>query len=138
MIGDLSRESIRSINERIGIKSGDILQVRTPGIWGKNNIHDLSQAGIGALIIGERSTGSIPEELLDLSYVEELPVLPGASVPVNIKGDFGSCDPDQLYEAMKIWQDGLDEYRRQQSEAMIDGIFKEYQAQREKQVRRNG
>lgn len=138
VITDLSRESIRSVNERIGLKTGDILQVRTPGIWGKNNIHDLSQAGIGALIIGERSTSSIPEELLDLSYAEELPILPGLSVPVSIKGDFGSCDPDQLYEAMKIWQDGLEEFRRQQSEAMIDGIFKEYQAQREKQVRKNG
>nr|WP_319539696.1 DUF460 domain-containing protein [uncultured Methanospirillum sp.] len=138
VIADLSRESIRSLNERIGIKSGDVLQVRTPGVWGKNIIHDLGQAGIGAIIIGDRSASTIPEELLELSFTEELPVLPGASVPVSTKGDFGSCDPDLFDEAMSTWQDGLEEFRRKQSEAMLDGIFKEYQAQREKQVRRDG
>ncbi|WP_319578936.1 DUF460 domain-containing protein [uncultured Methanospirillum sp.] len=138
VIADLSRESIRSLNERIGIKSGDVLQVRTPGVWGKNIIHDLGQTGIGAIIIGDRSASTIPEELLELSFTEELPVLPGASVPVSTKGDFGSCDPDLFYEAMSTWQDGLEEFRRKQSEAMLDGIFKEYQAQREKQVRRDG
>ncbi len=138
VIADLSRESIRSLNERIGIKSGDVLQVRTPGVWGKNIIHDLGQVGIGAIIIGDRSASTIPEELLELSFTEELPVLPGASVPVSTKGDFGSCDPDLFDEAMSTWQDGLEEFRRKQSEAMLDGIFKEYQAQREKQVRRDG
>lgn len=138
VIADLSRESIRSLNERIGIKSGDVLQVRTPGVWGKNIIHDLGQAGIGAIIIGDRSASTIPEELLELSFTEEIPVLPGASVPVSTKGDFGSCDPDLFDEAMSTWQDGLEEFRRKQSEAMLDGIFKEYQAQREKQVRRDG
>jgi len=138
VIADLSRESIRSLNERIGIKSGDVLQVKTPGVWGKNIIHDLGQVGIGAIIIGDRSASTIPEDLIELSFAEELPVLPGASVPVSTKGDFGSCDPDQFDEGMSTWQDGLEEFRRKQSEAMLDGIFKEYQAQREKQVRRDG
>jgi len=135
---DLSRESVRTINEKIGLKSGDIVKAMTPGIWGKNIMHDLSQTGIGALIIGDRSAESIPDELLELSFTEELPILPGALVPVISKGDFGSCDPDKFDEAMSKWQDGLDEFRKRQNEAMLDGIFKEYQAQRERQVRRDG
>ncbi len=138
VIADLSRESVRTVNERIGLKSGDVLHVRTPGVWGKNTLHDLGQAGIGAIIIGDRSASMAPEELIELSYSEELPILPGASVPVSIKGDYGSCDPDLFDEAMSIWQDGLEEFRRKQSEEMLNGIFKEYQAQREKQVRRDG
>lgn len=138
VLSDLSRESIRTVNDRIGLKNGDILLVRSPGIWGKNSIHDLAQAGIAAIIIGDRSAGSITDELMELSFSEELPILPGSSVPVAVKGDFGSCDPDQFDEAVSQWQDGLEAFRRGKSEEMIEGIFREYQAQRERQVRKDG
>ncbi|MDD1728446.1 MAG: DUF460 domain-containing protein [Methanospirillum sp.] len=138
VLADLSRESIHTITDRIGLKSGDILQVRSPGTWGKNSMHDLAQIGIGAIIIGDRSTISIPEELCQISWSEELPVLPGVGVQVTIKGDYGSCDPDQLDEAMSLWQDGFEEYRRQKSEEMLNGIFKEYRAEREREVRKDG
>lgn len=138
VLTDLSRESIRSVNERIGLNSGDILQVRSPGTWGKNGIHDLAQTGIGAIIIGDRSTKTIPEDLKDLSFAEELPIIPGTLIPVLVKGEFGSCDPDQFEEALSIWQDGLEEFRKDKSEEMIEGIFREYQAQREREVRKDG
>lgn len=138
ILADLSRESIRQLNERVGLKKGDVLFVRSPGSWGKNTIHDLAGIGIETIIIGDRTTGTVTEELRQLFFTEELAGVPGSEVPVQIKGDFGTCDPDLLDEAVSAWKDELDEFRRGKSEEMIDGLFKEYLAEREREVRKGG
>ena len=138
VLADLSRESIRQLTDRIGIKEGDVLYARTPGSWGKNSIHDLASTGVEAVIIGDRSSGPVNEELKRLFFSEELVGVPGVDVPVRVKGDFGSCDPDQFDEAVTVWKDELTEFRRGKSEEMINGLFKEYLAEREREVRKGG
>jgi hypothetical protein len=138
VLSDLSRESIRQLNERISIKKGDVLFVRNPGSWGKSSIHELATIGVEAVIIGDRKVASVPDELKRLFFTEELAIVSGKDVPVSVKGDFGSCDPDHLDESLTVWKDELSEFRRGKSEEMIDGLFKEYLAEREREVRKSG
>jgi len=138
VLADLSRESIRQLNERAGIKKGDIIYVRSPGAWGKNTIHDLAGIGVRGIIIGDTVSGAAVEELRQLFFTEELPGVTGSEVPVRVRGDFGSCDPDLFDEAVSSWNDGLEEFRREKKEKMIDGLFKEYLAEREREVRKSG
>lgn len=138
VLADLSREGVRIISEHIGLKSGDILFVRSAGIWGKNTIHELSQTGIAAIIIGDREQEQIPADLFDLSLIQELPIIPGKQIPIDIKGEWGHTDEDIFTEYLSRWQDMLEEYRKGKREEMIEDIFKEYRAEREKQVRKHG
>lgn len=138
VLADLSREGIRIVSDRVGIKEGDILFVKSPGTWGKNSIHDLSQTGVAAIIIGDRTAGQIPEDLRNLSHDLELPIIPGKDVSVETKGEWGYCSEEIFDEAIHIWQDSLEEYRKGKKEEMIEDIFKEYRAERERQVRRDG
>ncbi|PKL59352.1 MAG: DUF460 domain-containing protein, partial [Methanomicrobiales archaeon HGW-Methanomicrobiales-4] len=138
VLPDLSRDSIRQVTERIGLKPGEILYVKSPGSWGKNSVHDLAEAEIGSIIIGEKTSGPLSDELRALFFTENLPLVTRKNVEVQVRGDFGSCDPDQLEEAIQVWQDELEEFRTEKSEEMITGLFKEYQAERERQVRKNG
>jgi predicted RNase H-like nuclease (RuvC/YqgF family) len=138
VLPDLSRESIRQVVDRIGLKTGDVLHVRSPGGWGKNSVHDLAQAGVASVIIGEKTSGPVSDELRELFYAENIPLVTGKDVEVRLRGEFGSCDPDQLNMAVGFWHDDLEEFRREKSEEMLEGLFREYQAERELQVRKNG
>ncbi|MFH0968463.1 MAG: DUF460 domain-containing protein [Methanobacteriota archaeon] len=138
VLPDLSRERIRQVSERLGLKPGDVLYVKSPGSWGKNSIHDLAVAEIGSIIIGEKTSGPLSDELRALFFAENLPLVTRKNVEVQVRGDFGSCDPDQLEEAIRGWNNELEEFRCEKSEEMITGLFKEYQAERERQVRKNG
>jgi predicted RNase H-like nuclease (RuvC/YqgF family) len=138
VLPDLSRESIRQLNERIGIRPGDLIAVRKPGSWGKNSLHELAAAGVRIVILGDRSVGSVIEELAGIAFVEEIAVVAGKEVPVLVKGDYGTCDPDLLEDALAAWNDELEKFRRGKSVEMINGLFQEYRAEREREVRKGG
>ncbi len=138
VLADLSRDVIRTVSDHIGLKEGDILFVRSPGTWGKNSIHDLAQAGIAGIIVGGREAEQIPDELRELALTLELPILPGKALPIDIKGEWGYGSEEAFDKALSIWQDSLEEYRKGKQEEMIEDIFKEYRAERERQVRKDG
>lgn len=138
VLPDLSRDSIRQLSEKIGIKPGDILHVRSLASWGKNSIHDLAALGPGVVIIGDRSVETVADEIRQVFLSEELPAVPGSQVPVQGKGELGTCDPALLEEAVADWKHDLEVFRRGRKEEMIDGLFREYLAEREREVRKSG
>ncbi|HWQ65321.1 MAG TPA: DUF460 domain-containing protein [Methanospirillum sp.] len=138
ILPDLSRESVRMITERVGIRSGDILYIRSSGSWGKNIIHELAGIGLMVVVLGEKKGSQISPELRDISFEEELPIVSGADIPVQLRGELGYCNPDLIDDAISAWREEHSLFLRGKREEMFEGLFKEYQAERERQVKRRG
>ncbi|MDD1724926.1 MAG: DUF460 domain-containing protein [Methanospirillum sp.] len=135
VLPDLSRESVRLLSDRMGIQAGDVLYVTSLSSWGKGIIHEITKYGIYAVVINEKIVESISHELRDVFYQEELPLVCSRDLQVQVKGEIGSCDEERLEDAIETWNDELAEFRRGKGEEMLNGLMKEYLAERERHGR---
>lgn len=136
VVPDLAKESIRLVSERVGIKPGDILFVKGLASWGKGTIHDLAKTGVRAVVLHPKSAESLSRELKEVFFEAELPLVISRELTIRYKGDIGSCDEEQLEDDIDGWNEELASFRRGQGEAMLDGLMKEYLAERERRVKR--
>ena len=132
VLPDLSRESARILSERIGINSGDVLYLKSFSAWGRGIILDFAKTGISAVILNEKTSYSINHEIKEIFFEEEIPLVLSSDLQVQVKGDIGSCDEERLQESIDRWNEELELFRRGKGEEMLDGLMKEYIAERER------
>jgi len=135
VLDSLTRDGVRSLQEGVGISSGDILYVpRTHG-WGRGVVKDLAETGVRALVIN----GEGPDpHLVRVAREVNLPLLPAGTVRPNIQGRTGAAKTDAIEEAIREWEEEQKEFRREEEAKRVEYLFKEYRSEREKEVRRGG
>ena len=135
VVPDLSRESVRLLTERVGIQPGDILYVRALPSWGKGIVQDISRAGIQTVILNEKVADTLNQELRDAFLEEALPLVLSKEMQIQIKGDIGTCDEEKYLDALEDWNEEHEAFLKEKSEAMLEGLMKEYLAERERKVK---
>lgn len=136
ILPDLSRDSVRILSEKIGINAGDLLYLKSLSSWGRGIIHDIGTSGISTVILNEKAAGSINPEISDIFFEEGIPLVLSCGLDIRIKGEIGSCNKEGLDKAVAGWNKNLDLFRKGKSEEMLEGLMKEYIAEREQRVKK--
>ncbi len=132
VIPSLSKENIRIVLEKTGSFKDLPVFVMSPAEWGKSSLTYFKESGADSLIIGGKNT-TINESLKNTLFSLKIPYSFEADVPVKVRGETGTCNKDDLADALSEWEIYYRNYQKQEKEAMLDGLMKEYIAERIKE-----
>ena len=134
----LTREGVKAALAESGIREGDVFYVPRIEGFGKSAVKDLAQAGIAALLVGEFAGDAVSREVEGVSREFNTPILSTDHVRVVVKGGRGAADPGQFRAAIRQWQESQAEYEKEKKGRMLEEIFREYQAERGKEMKKVG
>ncbi len=134
----LTREGVKAVSAESGIREGDVFYVPRIEGFGKSAVKDLAQAGIAALLVGEFAGDAVAREVEEVFREFNTPVLSTDHVRVVVKGGRGAADPGQFRAAIRQWQESQAEYEKEKKGRMLEEIFREYQAERGKEMKKVG
>jgi predicted RNase H-like nuclease (RuvC/YqgF family) len=134
VLESLTRESVRLLDDDLGIGDGDILFVQKTDGWGRSVVEALCAAGIKVLIVGE-----LPDTRLAAAFREcAIPLIEAPALDIQVRGKIGSVSQRALEEGLRRWREEQQDYERKEKAKMLESIYKEYVSEREKEVRRHG
>jgi hypothetical protein len=135
VLGSLTREGVRGLQEEMGIAGGDVLYVPRAHGWGRGVIKDLAAAGVRALLVG----GEPPDpNLVRVAREAGLPLIPAEPLSPVLRGKTGVVGSRALDEAIAAWKEEQKEFLREREAERVEYLVREYRSEREKEVRRGG
>jgi hypothetical protein len=138
MLVALTRDAVRALSDDIGVQQGDVLYVlRTDG-WGRSVVREIGDMGVKAVITGPGLTLHADPQLQAACMEQDIPLLDGGELPILIRGKIGSVGKTPFETSLKQWQEKHQEYENEQNARRIEGIFRDYQAARGKEMRKSG
>ena len=129
----LTRESLRELDNDLGIGEGDIVYVARTDGWGTSSVELLADERIRTLV-----TGTNDPALVQTCLALDLPCLPASAVRVVVRGKTGTVEHAALEAALEHWEEEKAAYMQEKTNEMLDSIVKEYRYSREQEVRRHG
>lgn len=138
VIAAFTRDAVRGLYETLGIRPGDLLYVAATDGWGRTTVRDLADLQVRGLVLNVDSLAAVDPQLVLLCREYDLPLLAGGEVGVRLQGRIGRADPAGLAAAEASWTAGQEEHRRQQQQAMLVGVLRDYRTERGREVRRGG
>lgn len=136
VIPSLTRDSLRQLDEDLGVAADDLLYLTRSGGWSRAVVRELAGREVRAVITAPDVTVDAQLDALCLDL--DLPLLPGDQVPVTVRGTTGSADRDGVARAMKAWEERHDRHLQEKSRERVEYILGEYRQEREREVKRNG
>lgn len=137
-LSNLNHESLKEISIKSPVMEGDILYVHDKTGWGRNSFRELTNWKVRALIISKTDDTSIPVSLLELAHEHRIPLLEAGDLNYTKKGQVGSVNRNRLKEELHEWERKQAEFDRTKKNEMMEHLFKEYQAERGKEVKKTG
>ncbi|NLX49719.1 MAG: DUF460 domain-containing protein [Methanospirillum sp.] len=138
VLAAFTREAVRRLFETLGIHPRDLVYVAGYDGWGRTTVRDLADLRVRGLVLNARSLEGVDPALVQLCRELDLPLVAGGEVGVEVSGLIGRVDAERLARAEEAWARGQEALHKEQQEAMIRGVLREYQTEREKEVRRGG
>lgn len=138
VLESFTRDAVRRLSDTLGIQENDLLYVTKTDGWGRTSIRELAGQQVRGLVLNTPGLEQVDPQLVRLCREYDLALVPGAMVGVRISGPVGTVDAERLAEAERLWMAGQEAYRREVQEAMLEGMLREYQSERGKEVRRRG
>ncbi|HON81554.1 MAG TPA: DUF460 domain-containing protein [Methanoregulaceae archaeon] len=137
-LSSLTREGVKALSDELGIREGDILYVQRIDVWGRSAARELAQMGIDALVTRVHEYARIDPQLVAIFREAEVPLVNSDSAGIVMKGNIAYADRDRLDEAVRSWEEGQKEYRREKKEQLLEDIFREYRSERGKEMKKGG
>ncbi len=94
--------------------------------------------GVKAVITGPGLTSHADPQLQAACMEQNIPLLDGGELPILIRGKIGSAGKTPFEISLKRWQEKHQEYVDEQNTRRIEGIFRDYQTARGKEMRKSG
>ncbi len=138
VLDSFTRDAVRRLFENLGIQGGDLLYVTKTDGWGRTSIRDLADLQVRGLILNVRDLDSVDPQLVRLCREHDLVLIASGMGGVQVRGPVGHIPIERLAEAERAWVAGQEAHRREVQEAMLEGVLREYQTERGKEVRRGG
>ncbi len=135
VLGGLTRDAVHQLSMDMGIHPDDVLYANRTDGWGRSVIRELADLGVRALVVGTLRE-QIDPQLRNASGEFHLPLLPGDRLRVQVRGKSGIVERKQFDDALKEWESEQEEGERKRRTEMLESIFHEYRAEREKEVHR--
>jgi len=134
----LTRDGVRMLAAEMGIRQGDVVYVARVEGFGRNPLKELSQAGISALLVGDSAGEAVIQQMDSICRDLQVPLITGDQVRVVVKGRQGAADPVRFRAAMRKWEDAQRLYEKEQKGRMLEDIFREYQSERGREMKKVG
>ena len=134
----LTKDGLRRLSEEVGISEGDIIFVNRTDGWGRSIVKDLAGIRIMAVVTGSAALAGSDPQMVPAFRESNIPILSDRESGVQVRGKQGLAGKDQFDAALRRWHDEQVQCEREKKSAMIEHIFKEYQSERGKEVRRSG
>lgn len=139
VLPQLSRDAVRSLDEEMGVGEEDLLYVLKIDGWGKSVVRELAGARVKAVILPRQVYARAQEQHLIEEFREAgLAVLSGADLAPRVKGKIGVADSASLEEALAAWHASQRVFSREKKAEVIDSMVREYQVERQREVRVQG
>ncbi len=134
----LTKEGMRRLSLEDGIEAGDIIFVNRVDGWGRSIVKDLAGIRISAIVTGAAALTAGDPQMVPAFREAGIPLLSDRDSGVQVRGKQGLAAKEQFDAALHRWYDEQAHCEREKKSAMIEHIFKEYQSERGKEVRRSG
>ena len=134
----LTKEGMRRLSLEDGIEEGDIIFVNRVDGWGRSVVKDLAGIRISAVVTGAAALAVGDPQMVPAFREAGIPLLSDRDSGVQVRGKQGLAAKEQFDAALRRWHDEQAHCEREKKSAMIEHIFKEYQSERGKEVRRSG
>ncbi len=138
MLGAFTRDAVRTLSDDPGVQEGDVLYVLRIDGWGRSVIREIGDKGVRAVITGVGLTLHADPQLQSACMEQHIPLLDGGDLPVLIRGKIGSVGKTPFESSLKRWQEKYRDYEKEQNARHIEGIFRDYQTARGKEMRKSG
>lgn len=138
VLDSLTREGVRNLADIIGVSEGDFLFVRKSSGGGRSVARELADLRIGGVITGEDRSARDPQ-LDEIFFEAGIPLISQEEAGgVLSRGMFGIVNRDRLKEAVLRRAGEQDSYNREMELTRIESIFRDYKAERGKEMRKVG
>jgi uncharacterized protein len=134
----LTKDGLRRLADDVGIDEGDIIFVTRTESWGRNIVRDFAELRVKAVIAPADALAGGDSQMLPVFREAGLPLLSQVKAGVQVRGKQGLAAKDTLESALMEWQAQQEKHEREKKSALIEHIFKEYQSERGKEVRKSG
>ncbi len=134
----LTKEGLRRLSLEDGIEEGDIIFVNRVDGWGRSVVKDLAGIRISAVVTGAAALAVGDPQMVPAFREAGIPLLSDRNSGVQVRGKQGLAAKEQFDAALRRWHDEQAHHEREKKSDMIEHIFKEYQSERGKEVRRSG
>ncbi len=138
MLGAFTKDAVRALSDDLGISEGDVLYVLRIDGWGRSVIREIGGMRIKAVITGPGLTTHADPQLQAACMEQKIPLLDGGEIPILIRGKIGSAGKTTFVSLLKQWQEKHRDYENEQNARRIEGIFRDYQTARGKEMRKSG
>jgi hypothetical protein len=126
VLKQFSREEIKTLDDRYGIKSDDIIYLKDPSGGGTSTAQDLIHRGVRAVITHEHMSHLAEEEFTKA----KIPVFSEGEVALKTLDNFGVVDKDTLDSALSRWETGRQIQEAKALEEKLKYIIEEYKEKR--------
>ncbi|QSZ67666.1 DUF460 domain-containing protein [Methanofollis aquaemaris] len=137
-LDSLTHDALRALEAELGLGEEDVVSVRTTGGWGRSVVKDLAARQVRAVAVPGDSLDEQDPYLVAEALVAGLPLVPAGAVGLRLMGRIGTVEEEHLAAALEAWGERVEAREREKKAAMLNQVFKEYQTEREKEVRRRG
>jgi predicted RNase H-like nuclease (RuvC/YqgF family) len=134
VLSSFTKEGLKLLMDEMGIKEGDLVYVHKIEGWGRGLVKDLAEMGIGALIAGISNDPQFREVCLEY----RLPLLTATDVGAMVRGKTGVIVKEKLRKCMSEWEMQHEQYEREKHTKKLEHLFREYQAERGKEMKKVG
>jgi predicted RNase H-like nuclease (RuvC/YqgF family) len=134
VLSSFTREGLKALVDEIGVKEGDLLVVMKIDSWGRGLVKELAEIGIGALIAG--AVGD--PQLFEVCREYKVPLLPAQETGAIVRGKSGIVSKEKLQAALSRWDREQKQYEREQHATRVEHLFREYQSERGKEMKKIG
>ncbi|HUU76554.1 MAG TPA: DUF460 domain-containing protein [Methanoregulaceae archaeon] len=136
ILPSLTREGIKNLQEEMGIKEGDLLYVHRIDGWGRGVVKELADIGVRGLVVSYRRDSEPDPALISIFMEVNVPLVQSSSIKAEIKGKIASVEKEKIENALEEWEEGQEEYEREKKARMFEHIYREYRAERGKEMKK--
>ncbi len=126
VLAHFSKEEIRSLDDRFGIRSDDIVYLKDASGGGTSTARELIDKGVRAVITHERMSHLAEEEFIRA----KIPVFSEEDVNLKALGNFGVIDKDMFEAACRQWETRESIQEAKALEQKLESIIEEYKEKR--------
>jgi predicted RNase H-like nuclease (RuvC/YqgF family) len=126
VLKQFSREEIKTLDDRYGIKSDDVIYLKDSSGGGTSTAQDLIQRGVRAVITHEHMSHLAEEEFTKA----RIPVFSEKDIALKTLDNFGVVDKDLLESALSRWETNRQLHEAQVLEQQLEHLIEEYKEKR--------
>lgn len=138
VIPSLTREAVRLVIRDLGGMEGEILLATRSDGWGMSSIRDIAEAHPLAVALPDRVFPTGDQRLKEVFFDTSIPLVRLSEIGVALKGRTGTADPVAFSKARSAWEQERALSKRDEQARLVVDLWKEYRAERDKEVRKTG